>query len=244
MNNPDRQTEREKPSTGRLLHPFSLFALHNRATLLRQRTHTYARTHTRTHTQTHTQTHTHIHKELHTLSLSPSLSMSLSPKVLPLPKTNDSSDPSNYRPISSLPVIPKRLERHIHKDLVQYLENNKLIHQYQIRFRPNYSCHTTLTRLCDSWLSAINCSETFGTLFLDFMKAFDLHERLSLYAKDSSPLTFFILILQTGHNFFFLTTSHLQRDWWDVGFLKVLWSGHSRSAYSAMAYHYTYETIK
>ena len=34
-------------------------------------------------------------------------------KVVPLPKTNDLSDPSNYRPISLLPVISKPLERHI-----------------------------------------------------------------------------------------------------------------------------------
>ena len=66
---------------------------------------------------------------------------------------------------------------------------------------------------------AINSSEIVGTVFLDFKKAFDLVDhsiplkKLSLYAKDSSSLTFFILILQTGHNmFFFLTTSHLQRD--------------------------------
>ena len=43
-------------------------------------------------------------------------------KVVPLPKTNDSSDPSIYRPISLLPVISKPLERHIHKHLLQYLE--------------------------------------------------------------------------------------------------------------------------
>ena len=30
-------------------------------------------------------------------------------KVVPLPKTNDLSDPSNYRPISLLPVISKPL---------------------------------------------------------------------------------------------------------------------------------------
>ena len=36
-------------------------------------------------------------------------------KVVPLPKTNDLSDHSNYRPISLLPVISKLLERHIHK---------------------------------------------------------------------------------------------------------------------------------
>ena len=49
-------------------------------------------------------------------------------KVVPLPKTNDLSDPSNYRPISLLPVISKLLERHIHKYLLQYLENLSLIH--------------------------------------------------------------------------------------------------------------------
>ena len=42
-------------------------------------------------------------------------------KVAPLPKTNDLSDPSNYRPISLLPVISKPLVRHIHKHLLQYL---------------------------------------------------------------------------------------------------------------------------
>ena len=94
--------------------------------------------------------------------------------VVPLPKTNDLSDPSNCRPISLLPVIFKPLERHIHKYLLQYLENNKLIHQYQSGFRPDYSCHTALTRLCDGWLSAINSSEIVGTVFLDFKKAFHL----------------------------------------------------------------------
>ena len=38
-------------------------------------------------------------------------------KVVPFPKTNDLSDPSNYRPISLLRVISKPLERHIHTDI-------------------------------------------------------------------------------------------------------------------------------
>ena len=63
-------------------------------------------------------------------------------KVVPLPKTNDFSDPSNYKPISLLPVISKPLERHTHKYLPKCLENNKLIHQFQFGFRPNHSCHT------------------------------------------------------------------------------------------------------
>ena len=71
-------------------------------------------------------------------------------KVVPLPETNDLSDPSNYGPISLLPVISKHLERHTHKYLLKCLENNKLIHQFQFGFRPNHSCHTALTRLCDA----------------------------------------------------------------------------------------------
>ena len=99
------------------------------------------------------------------------------------PRTNDLSDPSNYRTISLLPVISKPLERHIHKHLLQYFENNKLIHQYQSGFRPNHSYHTALTRLCDAWLSAIDSSETVGTVFLDFKKAFDLVDHSILLKK-------------------------------------------------------------
>ena len=133
-----------------------------------------------------------------------------SAKVVLLPKTNDLSDPSDYRPISLLPVISKPLERHIHQHLLQYLENNILIHQYQCGPRPDQSCHTALTWLCDGWLAAINSSEIVGTVFLDFKKAFDLVDhsillkKLSLYVIDSSSHAFFILFLQTGHNMFFL----------------------------------------
>ena len=85
--------------------------------------------------------------------------------------------------ISLLPVISKPLERHIHKHLLQYLENNKLIHQYQSGFRPDHSCHTALTRLCDGWLSAINSSQIVGTVFLDFKKAFDRVDHSILLKK-------------------------------------------------------------
>ena len=143
-------------------------------------------------------------------------------KVVPLPKTNVLSDPSNYRPISLLHVISKPLERHIHKHLLQYLENNKLIHQYQSGFRPDHSCHTALMRLCDGWLSAINGSEIVGTVFLDFKKLLILwitlfHLRSSHFMSKTLHHSlffsfFFILILRAVHNMFSLITSHVQRD--------------------------------
>ena len=116
---------------------------------------------------------------------------------VPLPKTSDLSYPSNYRPISPLPVIPKSLERHIHKHLLQYLNNDKLIHQYQSGFRPDHSCHTALTRLCGSRMSAINCSEIVGAVFFHSLEKLLILWITLFYlrsyhsSKDSSSLTFF-----------------------------------------------------
>ena len=94
------------------------------------------------------------------------------------------------------------------------------MHQYQSGFLPDHSCHTALTRLCDGWLSAFNCSEIVGTVFLDLKKeAFDLVDyyvllnKLSLYVKDCSSLTFWSVLFYKQDTMFFCTTSHLQRDW-------------------------------
>ena len=93
-------------------------------------------------------------------------------KVVPLPKINDFSDPGNYRPFPLLPVISQPLERNIHKNLLQFSKNKNPIDQYPSGFLPNHSCRAALTRLCHASLSAINCSEIVGPVFLDFKKSF------------------------------------------------------------------------
>ena len=120
-------------------------------------------------------------------------------KVVPLPKSNDLSDPCNYRPISLLPVISKPLERYIHKHFLQYLENNKLIHQYQS------GCLLLIVQklLARSFLTSKKLLILWITLF---------YLRSSHFTSKTSSLSFFIIILQTGHNTFSLTTSHRQRD--------------------------------
>jgi hypothetical protein len=95
-------------------------------------------------------------------------------KVIPIPKCKESSSIDNFRPISILSILSKPLERHIHKHLTSFVENKGLIHSYQSGFRPKHSCHTALTRICDSWLGAINQRNLVGTVFLDLRKAFDL----------------------------------------------------------------------
>ena len=71
--------------------------------------------------------------------------------MIPLPKTNDLSEPNNFRPIAILPQISKPRERHTH--LLNFFDEHNLLCQSQSGFRPQHSCHTALVKLCDNWLS-------------------------------------------------------------------------------------------
>ncbi len=61
-------------------------------------------------------------------------------KVIPLYKSSNSSEVSNYQPISILSVPSKILERHIYTTFYDYFESNNLITIHQPGFRPKHSC--------------------------------------------------------------------------------------------------------
>ena len=104
-------------------------------------------------------------------------------KVIPIHKSGDTCDPSNYRPISILSVIAKPLEKHIQKSLYSYLDRNRLLHEDQSGFRENHSCQTTLIQLTDSLLDNINNNKFSGIIFIDFQKAFDVISHSLLLRK-------------------------------------------------------------
>ena len=58
-----------------------------------------------------------------------------------------------------------------------------LLYNHQTGFRKLHSCQTTLTRIVDNLLHAINNKETVGTVFLDLTKAFDLVNHKLLLQK-------------------------------------------------------------
>lgn len=60
--------------------------------------------------------------------------------VTPIHKSGDTSDPSNYRPISILPALNKVLERVIYDQLLKFLDKHHVISSYQFGFR---KCHST-----------------------------------------------------------------------------------------------------
>ena len=58
-------------------------------------------------------------------------------KVTPIFKDGDKADPSNYRPISVLPIVSKIIERAVHDQLYTFLTTNNIINASQSGFRKN-----------------------------------------------------------------------------------------------------------
>ena len=71
-----------------------------------------------------------------------------SARITPLyKKFGNRSDPSNYRPISIIPVMAKVFERIVYGQLYRYLTENKLPCCYQSGFR---TLHSTVTALIEA----------------------------------------------------------------------------------------------
>ena len=102
-------------------------------------------------------------------------------KVIPLYKRADRSDPNNYRPISILPTISKIFERHLSNQIKTYIMG--FFHNFQSGFREKHSCQTSLTRITNDWLDAMDNGNYIGALFLDLRKAFDSVDHVILLHK-------------------------------------------------------------
>ena len=104
-------------------------------------------------------------------------------KINPIHKGGQKSDPSNYRPISVLPILSKVIEKHVTNHLFAYLNKYKILHKSQSSFRKNHSCNTALISLLDKWLKSIDKGEIIGAVFFDLRKAFDVVDHEILLRK-------------------------------------------------------------
>ena len=115
-------------------------------------------------------------------------------RVSPIFKDDSKTDPTNYRPISVLPVTIKVLERAIFNQIYNYLIRNNILAKFQSGFRPLHSTVTALLDATNEWLLNIDNGLINAVLFLDLKKAFDTidHEilltKLNLYGFQSKAL--------------------------------------------------------
>ncbi len=89
-------------------------------------------------------------------------------------------DPSNFRPISILPIIARIFERLIAAQLYRHCDNCDIIPVQQFGFRSKSSCEIALLKATDSWMTQVDAGMYVGALLIDLSKAFDSvpHQRL------------------------------------------------------------------
>ena len=72
--------------------------------------------------------------------------------VCPIWKNKGSkSDPSNYRPISIIPILGRVLEKAVASQLSVFCQTNNVIPPQQFGFRKHSSCESTLLCAIDNW---------------------------------------------------------------------------------------------
>ena len=104
-------------------------------------------------------------------------------KVAPLLKKADHLNPKNYRPVALLPVLSKILEREVFSQLVQYLDNNALLHPNHHGSRRGHSTATALIQMYDTWVKTVDEGNMAGVMMVDLSAAFDMVDCDILVAK-------------------------------------------------------------
>ena len=75
-------------------------------------------------------------------------------KVTPIFKAEDAKTFSNYRPVSVLPIFSKLLQRAMYKRLITFLNENRILYDYQFGLREPYSAELALIVFIDKVTNA------------------------------------------------------------------------------------------
>ena len=90
--------------------------------------------------------------------------------VTPIPKSGDTSQCSNYRPISLLSLVSKTLERIIHNQLLNFLLKHSRISRFQFGFHPNSSTQEALLHLTNEWHQQLDSGNQVAAIFLTYQR--------------------------------------------------------------------------
>lgn len=104
-------------------------------------------------------------------------------KVSPIFKSGSRTDPSNYRPVSVLPVISKIFERVLYNRLNEYLTEKKFLIDQQYGFRSKSSTLTAAADLITKIKTHIDQKSLALGIFIDLKKAFDTVSHHKLLQK-------------------------------------------------------------
>ena len=91
-------------------------------------------------------------------------------RVVPLLKSGDSSQITNYRPISILSFFSKIFERIMYNHIVDFMDSNCSIYKYQFGFRQRHSTQQAIITLVEKITSSLDHGDLVIGVFLDLKR--------------------------------------------------------------------------
>ena len=91
-------------------------------------------------------------------------------KVIPIFKSEERTDPSNYRPISLLSVFDKLLEELMYNRLNPFFQKHDIFCKYQFGFRKNHAATNALTEVIDYIYKSLDEGNHVFGIYIDLKK--------------------------------------------------------------------------
>ena len=100
-----------------------------------------------------------------------------------LSKKGNPETPSNYRPISLLPIFSKIFEKLMYRRLYRFLEIHKVLYSLKFGFQENHSIDHALVSLTEAVRNTLDNKRLGCGIFIDLQKAFDTVNHRILLSK-------------------------------------------------------------